>query len=51
MSIYFNSTSNVEILLVEDNPADAHLIVEVFDGFTVKKHLTIVRMEQKQWII
>ena len=31
-----------EILLVEDNPAEARLIVEVFDEFAVKNNITIV---------
>lgn len=31
-----------EILLVEDNPAEARLIVEVFDGFAIKNNITIV---------
>jgi len=43
VNILDNSIRNIEILLVEDNPADARLIVEVFDGFTIKKHLTIAK--------
>lgn len=35
--------NNHEVLLIEDNPADARLIVEVFDGFAIKKNLTIVK--------
>lgn len=31
-----------EVLLVEDNPAEARLIVEVFDGFKIKNNITIV---------
>ncbi len=42
MSILENLT-NFEILLVEDNPADARLIVEVFHGFKIKNHLTIAK--------
>ncbi|MDI6723025.1 MAG: hypothetical protein QMD61_00100 [Methanobacterium sp.] len=38
-----NNTGNIEILLFEDNPADERLIVEVFDGFTIKKDLTIAK--------
>jgi CheY-like chemotaxis protein len=33
---------NHKILLIEDNPADARLIVEAFDGYKVKNNLTIV---------
>jgi len=32
-----------EVLLVEDNPADAHLIQEIFEEFEVKTHITIVQ--------
>ena len=32
----------VDILIVEDNPADARLIMEVFDGFTIKNKVSIV---------
>ncbi len=37
-----NDVNNIEILLVEDNPADARLIIEVFDQFE-KANLTIAR--------
>ncbi len=37
-----NEIVGKEILLVEDNPADARLIVEVFDGFKIKNNITIV---------
>ncbi len=33
----------LEILIVEDNPADARLIVEVFDGFQIRNNLTIAK--------
>lgn len=36
------STKFVNILIVEDNPADARLIIEVFDGFTIKNKVNIV---------
>ncbi len=32
----------VEILLVEDNPADARLVVEVFKDFQIKNHIYVV---------
>ena len=32
----------VDILIVEDNPADARLIMEVFDGFTTKNKVNII---------
>lgn len=35
-------TKFVNILIVEDNPADARLIIEVFDGFTIKNKVNIV---------
>ena len=38
-----NNLKNQEVLLVEDNPADAHLIQEIFDGFQVKNHITIAQ--------
>jgi CheY-like chemotaxis protein len=37
-----NDLSGFELLLVEDNPADARLIVEVFDGFHIKNNITLV---------
>ena len=37
-----NDISGFELLLVEDNPADARLIVEVFDGFHIKNNITLV---------
>ncbi len=37
-----NYISGFELLLVEDNPADARLIVEVFDGFHIKNNITLV---------
>jgi CheY-like chemotaxis protein len=37
-----DNSMNHKILLIEDNPADARLIVEAFDGYKVKNNLTIV---------
>jgi CheY-like chemotaxis protein len=37
-----NDLSGFELLLVEDNPADARLIVEVFDGFHIRNNITLV---------
>lgn len=31
-----------ELLLVEDNPADARLIVEIFAGFQIRNNITLV---------
>ena len=36
-----------EILLVEDNPAEARLIVEVFDEFAIKNNITISNRWQR----
>jgi CheY-like chemotaxis protein len=36
-------TSQVEILLVEDNPADVRLIKETFKDFKVSNNLTVAR--------
>lgn len=33
---------NHELMLVEDNPADARLIVEVFDGFHMRNNITLL---------
>ncbi len=40
--VLVNDIVGKEILLVEDNPAEARLIVEVFDGFKEKNNITIV---------
>jgi two-component system, chemotaxis family, response regulator Rcp1 len=37
------STRNFEVLLIEDNPADARLITEAFKGFKAKSNLSLVR--------
>lgn len=41
--ILLDDLSPIEILLVEDNPADARLIVEVFSEFTDKCKLNVVK--------
>jgi CheY-like chemotaxis protein len=37
-----NKLNGLELLLVEDNPAEARLISEVFDEFKIRNHVTIV---------
>lgn len=37
-----NELIGKEILLIEDNPSEARLIVEVFDGFKIRNDITIV---------
>ena len=37
------SQATIEVLLVEDSPADARLTQEVLKGGDIRKHLTIVR--------
>jgi len=37
-----NNLTGLELLLVEDNPAEARLIAEVFEGFEIKKNMVIV---------
>ncbi len=32
----------MEVLVVEDNPADARLIMEAFEGFAVKHSINVV---------
>lgn len=41
--ILLDDLSPIEILLVEDNPADARLIVEVFNEFADKCNLNVVK--------
>ncbi|MGF7118480.1 response regulator [Methanobacterium oryzae] len=37
-----NELIGKEILLIEDNPSEARLIIEVFDGFKIRNNITIV---------
>ncbi len=43
MVISLESMDVTEVLVVEDNPADARLITEVFDDFDVKHNINVVK--------
>lgn len=37
----------VEVLLVEDNPADVRLIIEVLKDYTIEKNITVIKDGEK----